>query len=78
MHNYIEEPSVYPITCRSAKRVSCRRTKIRTLSSGGYKEMSSFLADPNEGGGLGGVGELRCALGAQINFEDLTPYLTYP
>ncbi len=57
------------------------------LKPGGYKEMSSILADqkrprmsPNAGGG----GELRGSqplstvyTGAQMNFEDLTPYLTY-
>ncbi len=65
---------------------------LRTYNTGGYKEMSSFLADhaivpsykiPNAGG-WGGGGGLRglCQLvqlytGAQINFGDLTPYLTY-
>jgi hypothetical protein len=56
---------------------------------GGHKEMSSSLADqksflvyePKFGGwGVGcGVSALMysCARGAQINFGDQTPYLTY-
>jgi hypothetical protein len=59
---------------------------------GDHKEMSSILADqyrpstsPNAGGGGQGLGrgcgvsvnEHSCAHGTQINFGDLTPYLTY-
>jgi hypothetical protein len=55
----------------------------------GYKEMSSILADqlrpsfmsPNAGGGCGvSANENSCAhhvTWSQINFGDLTPYLTY-
>ncbi len=50
----------------------------------GHKQMSSPLADlkrPNAGRGGGSCGvsanEYSCAQGAQINFGDLTPYLTY-
>jgi hypothetical protein len=43
--------------------------------------MSSILADHLRGEGGGGCGvsanEYSCANGAQINFRDLTPYLTY-
>ncbi len=57
------------------------------LIPGGYKEMSPILADhsalvykPNAGGeGCCGVSanEYSCTQGAQINFGDLPPYLTY-
>jgi len=55
----------------------------------GHKEMSSIFADqyrpssymsPNEGGGveLRGLSQrVQLYKGAQINFGDLTPYLTY-
>jgi hypothetical protein len=44
------------------------------FSSGRHKEMSSLLADPDEGGGLRvSANECSCAKGAQINFGDLTP-----
>ncbi len=43
--------------------------------------MPSFIYEPKYGGGggCGGVSanEYSCAHGAQINFADLTPYLTY-
>ncbi len=42
---------------------------------------SALLYEPNCGGGGGGAGSqpmsTNCAHGAQINFEDLTPYWTY-
>ncbi len=60
--------------------------KGRCLAGRGYKEMSSMVADqysalvymsPTVGGG-GGCGFIHsCAHGAEINFGDLTPYLTY-
>jgi hypothetical protein len=63
---------------------------LRITRSGGHKEMSSILADhnsasymsPNAGVWGGGycrasANEYSCAHGAQINFGDLTPYLTY-
>jgi hypothetical protein len=52
-------------------------------NAGGHKEMSSTLApsymSPNAGEGVCGVSanENSCTHGAQINFGDLTPYLTY-
>ncbi len=59
-----------------------------TVISRGYKEMSSIVTDQelpriNESkcGGIGGfrasASEYSCAHGVQINFGDLTPYLTY-
>jgi hypothetical protein len=60
-----------------------------TETRGSHIEMSSIFADQRrpriwaqmrgEGGGGGGVSanEYSCAHGAQINFGDLTPYLTY-
>jgi hypothetical protein len=42
--------------------------------------MSSILADqqrPKWGGGGVSANEYSCTHGAQINFGDLTPYLTY-
>ncbi len=41
--------------------------------------MSPNAGDGKGGGGCGGVSanEYNCALGAQINFGDLTPYLAY-
>ncbi len=54
------------------------------IRPGGHKEMSSILADIKPNGGSGGEGdwgvsaiEYSCAHGGQINFGDLTPYLTY-
>ncbi len=55
---------------------------------GRHKEMSSILADqwrprphmsPSGGRGVAGVSsnDYSCAHGAQVNFGDLTPYLTY-
>ncbi len=60
----------------------------RVLNPGGYKAMSSIVADQwrprNWAQMQGGGGELRGLsqwvllwAGAQINFGDLTPYLTY-
>ena len=60
---------------------------LRYIWSGVHKEMSSILAaiapsnkSPNSGVGEGcGVSAngFSCAHGAQINFGDLIPYLTY-
>jgi hypothetical protein len=64
---------------------------INVIGTRGYKEMASILADQErprlcaqmtgegEGGGCGvSANDYSCAqLGAQINFGDLTPYLTY-
>jgi hypothetical protein len=64
-------------------------TGTQMEAAGGYEEMSSILADqqrpsyisPNAGGGGCGVSQLEqlCTVrhGAQMNFGDLTPYLTY-
>ncbi len=53
----------------------------KNSDSGGLKEMSSILARirVQMGGGIAGVStyEYNCAHGAQIDFGDLTPYLTY-
>jgi hypothetical protein len=85
---------------RYCKRASCRANLLKKsegkffpgafqfveyLGSGGYKEMSSILADqwtpsyvsPNaEEAGVAGSQPMRTA-GAQLNFVDLTPYITY-
>jgi hypothetical protein len=53
--------------------------------AGGYKEMSSIFADESKCGGRGGMAgsqpvstaEQITWHGAQINLEDLPPYLTY-
>jgi hypothetical protein len=68
-----------------SKPVFCGYEAVR-LGAGGYKEMSSFLADnsalvyEHKCGGKGGscgvsANEyLQLYTGAQINFGDLTPY----
>ncbi len=59
---------------------------VGSFVPGGHKEMSSILADPNSALVYEGEGGLRsCGVsaneyschGAQTNFVDITPYLTY-
>ncbi len=72
--------------------ISARRgVRIDGNHAGGHNEMSSILAEPiapsyfflvqmREEGGVAcavSANEYSCAHGAQINFGDLTPYLTY-
>ncbi len=71
-------------SCLRGFRVPTESRKRALSESGGYKEMSSILADQwrpriwGWGGVLRGLSQwVQLYTGAQINFGDLTPYLTF-